>query len=103
MHIVIPMILIVISLVLAGYIVSTKNIKMIASIQSESVPKEKVGKVAIYFSVSLVLATVSIALGIYLIEINLLVGLSLFMLAILMLIPFYAYYQNIQKKNRDET
>ncbi|EGQ3991743.1 TPA: hypothetical protein I1641_001641 [Staphylococcus pseudintermedius] len=97
LNIIIPIILIVVSLILAIYIVSTKNIKIIASIQSQKVPKELVGKVAVYFSISLILATISIALGIYLIETNLLLGLSLIVLAIVILIPFYSYYQRIQK------
>ncbi|MFO3688533.1 hypothetical protein [Staphylococcus felis] len=97
MSVIIPILLLIMSAIMAIYVLSSKNIKVIASIESERVPKKLINKIATYFSISLMISTLFIAIGIYLTEKNLLVALLFFAFGIVALLPFYYYYHKVQK------
>lgn len=92
-----PILLVIISLVIAVYIVYSKNLRIIASIQPERIPKKLVSKVSICFSISLTISTVNFATSIYFAEVNILVSLIFLVFGFLALMPFYYYYHKVKK------
>ncbi|OIS54030.1 hypothetical protein A4A32_02810 [Staphylococcus equorum] len=95
--IIISLLCFVTSLLTSFYIIKTKNIKIIASIEPHKVPKSKINNIAYLFVVCLMLATTSIVLAILTIDYNEWVAYGLCAMYFIVLSVFYVYYMTITK------
>ncbi len=85
------------SLLTSFYIIKTKNIKIIASIEPHKVPKSKINNIVYLFVVCLMLATTFIVLAILTIDYNEWVAYGLCGMCFIVLSVFYVYYMKITK------
>ena len=97
LDIIISLLCFVTSLLTSFYIIKTKNIKIIASIEPHKVPKSKINNIVYLFVVCLMLATTSIVLAILTIDYNEWVGCGLCVMCFIVLSVFYVYYMKITK------
>lgn len=95
--IIISLLCFVTSLLTSFYIIKTKNIKIIASIETHKVPKNKINNIVYLFVVCLMLATTSIVLAILTIDYNEWVAYGLCTMCFIVLSVFYVYYMTITK------
>lgn len=95
--IIISLLCFVTSLLTSFYIIKTKNIKIIASIEPHKVPKSKINNIVYLFVVCLMLATTSIVLAILTIDYNEWVAYGLCAMCFIVLSVFYVYYMRITK------
>lgn len=95
--IIISLLCFVTSLLTSFYIIKTKNIKIIASIEPHKVPKSKINNIVYLFVVCLMLATTSIVLAILTIDYIEWVAYGLCTMYFIVLSVFYVYYMTITK------
>lgn len=85
------------SLLTSFYIIKTKNINIIASIETHKVPKNKINNIVYLFVVCLLLATMFVVLAILTIDYNEWVAYGLCAMCFVVLSVFYVFYIKIKK------
>ncbi len=97
LDIIISLLCFVTSLLTSFYIIKTKNIKIIASIETHKVPKNKINNIVYLFVVCLLLATMFVVLAIIIVDYYEWVAYGLCAMCFIVLSVFYVYYMTITK------
>ncbi|ARJ50123.1 hypothetical protein CD134_10725 [Staphylococcus lutrae] len=100
MNVIITIVLFTISSICSIYLIKSKNLYIIASIEPEKIPEHLKNKVVKYFITSLMLTTIFICLAINVLEINSTIGIIFILISILICLSFYGYYMKIKNDSK---
>jgi len=99
LDIIISLLCFVTSLFLSFYILKTKNLNIIASIEPHKVPKNKINDIVYLFVTCLMLATLFIISAILTLDHNQWISYGSCAMSIIFISAFYVYYiKNIKEK-----
>lgn len=94
---IISIIILTVSILILLYLAITKDLRIIASIESEKIPLNLKSKIIIYFIITLMLASILLSDAILLIEENLMIGMLLVTMSIIICLPFYIFYNKVKE------
>lgn len=97
MNVIISILILTVSTILSVYLLITKKLSIIASIDSKKIPDHLKNKVVVYFITTLMISSFLISLSLFFMEINFSIGIVLIIVSILICLPFYSYCIKIQK------
>lgn len=97
LKVIISIIILTVSILILLYLAITKDLRIIASIESEKIPLNLKSKIIIYFIITLMLASILLSDAILLIEENLMIGMLLVTMSIIICLPFYIFYNKVKE------
>lgn len=97
MNVIISILILTVSTILSVYLLITKKLSIIASIDFKKIPDHLKNKVVVYFITTLMISSFLISLSLFFMEINFSIGIVLIIVSILICLPFYSYCIKIQK------